>query len=193
MPKARSMKKQFHALRYHGGARNNSVAKAQYLAWRRIQDPPLPERCDNFDCRYFSEPLIWNNAALPLILEHTNGVNTDNSPVKSSPSLSELRLTERGNTWRSKCRSCRQVLWGFRTGEPRRNSPLRAYCRIRSVPTRWWQPRPHESLGSAARPTMTPNPSIERTVKGVLRTLSSASHLIRSASQHTSSDSRRPH
>ena len=80
MSKVRSLKKQFHALRYHGGVRNNSVAKAQYLAWRSVQNPPLPKRCDNPDCRYFSEPLIWNNADLPLILEHVNGVNTDNRP-----------------------------------------------------------------------------------------------------------------
>ena len=76
----KTKKKQFYALRYHGGTRNNGVAKAQYLAWRQQQQPPIPERCDNDKCRFFSEPLSWNGAPLPFILEHTNGVNTDNRP-----------------------------------------------------------------------------------------------------------------
>lgn len=80
MPKLRSQKARFYALRYHGGKRNNGVAKAQYLAWRAAQDPPLPQRCDNPICAYFSEPLIWNGSPLQLILEHANGVNTDNRP-----------------------------------------------------------------------------------------------------------------
>jgi hypothetical protein len=73
--------KQYHALRYHGGKRNNAVAKRQYLAWRAAQVPPLPERCDNPHCRFHSEPLVWNGSTLPLILEHTNGVNSDNRPT----------------------------------------------------------------------------------------------------------------
>src|SRR5690349_7076822 len=68
----------FPALRYHGGKRNNSVVKVQYLKWRQIQSPPLPIRCDNPGCRFHTDPLLWNNSALPLMLEHVNGVNTDN-------------------------------------------------------------------------------------------------------------------
>lgn len=78
MPKMRTLKQQFHALRYHGGERSNAVAKRQYLMWRMAQTPPLPERCDNSNCRFHSEPLLWNHEVLPLILEHINGVNTDN-------------------------------------------------------------------------------------------------------------------
>jgi hypothetical protein len=78
MPKMRSLKQS--ALRYHGGKRNNAVAKRQYLAWRLLQTPALPERCDNSTCRFHTEPLRWNDEVLPLILEHINGVNTDNRP-----------------------------------------------------------------------------------------------------------------
>lgn len=78
MTKHRQKKAQFYALRYHGGKRNNGLAKKQYLAWRSAQQPPVPERCDNPSCYFFSAPLIWNGAPLALILEHTNGVNTDN-------------------------------------------------------------------------------------------------------------------
>lgn len=79
MPKMRSLKL-YHALRYHDGKRNNAVAKRQYLIWRAAQAPPLPARCDNPSCCFHSEPLVWNRSALPLILEHKNGVNTDNRP-----------------------------------------------------------------------------------------------------------------
>ena len=65
-------------LRYHGGKRNNRGVKAQYLRWRAEQDPPLPERCDNPECRFYREARIWNGRRLPLILDHKNGVNTDN-------------------------------------------------------------------------------------------------------------------
>ena len=80
MPKMKARKHQFHALRYHGGNRNNAVARRQYLAWRLVQSPPIPERCDNTNCRFHNEPLVWNDETLPLILEHINGVNTDNRP-----------------------------------------------------------------------------------------------------------------
>ncbi len=73
-------RKQFHALHYHGGNRSNAVAKRQYLVWRASQVPALPARCDNPDCRFHSAPLVWVGSPLPLILEHINGVNTDNRP-----------------------------------------------------------------------------------------------------------------
>lgn len=75
----------FAALRYHNGARNNKTAKKQYLQWRKIQEPPLPDRCDNPDCMFHTGPLEWNGKKLPLILDHKDGVNTDNRP-------SQLRL-----------------------------------------------------------------------------------------------------
>lgn len=80
MSKIRERKAKLSALRYHGGSRNNSVAKAQYIRWREEQDPPIPIRCDNTSCDFHTHPLVWNGQSLPLILEHTNGVNTDNRP-----------------------------------------------------------------------------------------------------------------
>jgi hypothetical protein len=91
--------KQYHALRYHSGKRNNAVAKRQYLAWRAAQVPPLPMRCDNPSCRYYSDPLIWNGSTLPLILEHHNGVNTDNRPTNLRllcPNCDSQNATTRG-------------------------------------------------------------------------------------------------
>ena len=80
MPQQRSRKKIVNALVYRDGERNNSVAKRQYLEWRSAQTPPIPEKCDNTECRFHAEPLVWNKRPLPLIFEHINGVNTDNRP-----------------------------------------------------------------------------------------------------------------
>ena len=68
------------ALRYHSGKRNNTGAKAQYMKWRAQRQPPIPVRCDNPACPFHTQPLVWNGHALPLILDHSNGVNTDNRP-----------------------------------------------------------------------------------------------------------------
>lgn len=65
-------------LRYTGGPRRNSTARAHYLPWRKLQEPPIPERCDNPACQFHNAPLIWNGKALPLVLEHINAVSSDN-------------------------------------------------------------------------------------------------------------------
>lgn len=78
MSKRSRKKTEFSALRYTDGPRTNRTAKAQYLQWRAEQNPPHPIRCDNQNCRFHTEPLIWNGAPLSLILDHRNGVNSDN-------------------------------------------------------------------------------------------------------------------
>jgi hypothetical protein len=65
-------------LRYESGKRKNARARRFYLMWRRAQQPPMPERCDNPACQFHTTQLIWQGRPLPLILEHINGVNTDN-------------------------------------------------------------------------------------------------------------------
>lgn len=67
-------------LRYTHAGRSNATAKRHYLRWREQQNPPMPVRCDEPLCRYHAEPLRWNGESLPLILEHVNGVNSDNRP-----------------------------------------------------------------------------------------------------------------
>ena len=75
-----SKQDRFNSLVYRDGKRRGSNLRKQYEIWRSEQDPPLPKRCDNPECRFHSEPLLWNGNALELILEHRNGVNTDNRP-----------------------------------------------------------------------------------------------------------------
>lgn len=40
----------------------------------------IPMRCDMTDCAFHTQPLIWLGKRLPLILDHINGNNLDNSP-----------------------------------------------------------------------------------------------------------------
>lgn len=79
-PKRRAMRKRsvIEVLRYTGGSRSNSTARNAFRKWRAAQQPPIPDRCDNEKCTFFSAPLMWNEKSLPLILAHKNGVNSDN-------------------------------------------------------------------------------------------------------------------
>lgn len=61
--------------------------------------PPIPDRCDNSGCRFYSKPLEWNGNPLPLILEHINGVNTDNRIINLRflcPNCDSQNTTTRG-------------------------------------------------------------------------------------------------
>jgi hypothetical protein len=40
--------------------------------------PPIPTRCDEPGCFFHQAPLIWNEKAVPLVLDHINGVSGDN-------------------------------------------------------------------------------------------------------------------
>jgi len=65
-------------LRYDGGKRRNATVNRAFTRWRALQDPPIPDRCDNKACCFYTRPLIWNGAKLKPILAHCNGVNSDN-------------------------------------------------------------------------------------------------------------------
>jgi hypothetical protein len=59
------------------GPSRSTVGK-HYLRWRQAQNPPLPVRCDNPACRFYTEPMIWNGKPLKPILDHKDGNNSDN-------------------------------------------------------------------------------------------------------------------
>jgi hypothetical protein len=61
------------------GASQGTIRR-HYYKWRSTQDPPLPERCDNPNCFFSTNPLIWNNEPIKLILDHINGNHSDNRP-----------------------------------------------------------------------------------------------------------------
>jgi len=49
-----------------------------YAEWRRQND--LPDRCDNADCCYHKEPLVWNGEPCKPVLDHISGNAHDNQP-----------------------------------------------------------------------------------------------------------------
>jgi len=67
-------------LRYSRERQPQQTVLRHYLRWRKWQVPPLPIRCDNPECQFHAQPLIWNDRPFKLILDHTCGVNSDNRP-----------------------------------------------------------------------------------------------------------------
>lgn len=67
-------------LRFEKGRTDQAKVGRHYRAWRQIQKPPLPMRCDNPECRFYLEELKWNEQSLKPVLDHINGVNGDSRP-----------------------------------------------------------------------------------------------------------------
>jgi len=80
MPEFKKGKSLRDVLLYRKEGASQSTVRRHYLRWRQEQNPPLSERCDNENCRFHTEPLVWNNKPLKLILDHLNGNNSDNRP-----------------------------------------------------------------------------------------------------------------
>src|SRR5215208_385371 len=59
-------------------SRRGAIVRRCYEDFRRSQGIPI--RCDNEKCMFFEQPLVWNGSPLPLILDHRNGVSTDDRP-----------------------------------------------------------------------------------------------------------------
>lgn len=64
---------------YNSGKSRKTV-KSYFFAWRAEQNPPIPERCDNPECDFYSSPLVWNGKKLKPILDHIDGAHKNNSP-----------------------------------------------------------------------------------------------------------------
>ena len=58
---------------------SRSTVRRHYALWRLQQG--IPVRCDMTSCVFHTQPLIWLDKPLPLILDHINGNNLDNSPI----------------------------------------------------------------------------------------------------------------
>lgn len=86
-------------LRYTENGEHRNTVWRHYLKWRLLQDPPLPIRCDIETCQFNSIPLIWNDVPLKPILDHVNGVNSDNRPKNLRflcPNCDSQQLTRGG-------------------------------------------------------------------------------------------------
>ncbi len=60
-------------LRYTDDGEHAETLLRHYLSQRKE-----PERCDISLCEFFTEPLEWCGQPLNLVLDHINGVNSDN-------------------------------------------------------------------------------------------------------------------
>jgi hypothetical protein len=70
------------------------VETSHSTVWRHyLKQRKEPLRCDNVECRFHTEPLLWNGKPLVPILDHINGVNSDNRPGKPPSLLPELRFS----------------------------------------------------------------------------------------------------
>jgi hypothetical protein len=72
--------KQSNVLRYEKGRKSQTTVRRHFIQWRSEQSPPIPLRCDNPECVFHTQDLIWNGDTLKLVLDHKNGVNGDNRP-----------------------------------------------------------------------------------------------------------------
>lgn len=59
---------------------SRDTVRRHYLKWRQNHIPKLPERCDNSECFFYINSLVWNGKPLKPILDHVNGNNSDNRP-----------------------------------------------------------------------------------------------------------------
>ena len=83
MTSLRSVKKRQHlttdeVLRYRPRAVSRATVRRHYVLWRERHE--IPPRCDVTECQFHTQELRWLGQVLPLILDHINGNNLDNSP-----------------------------------------------------------------------------------------------------------------
>jgi hypothetical protein len=67
-----------HDVLRYGGKRRDSTVRPHYDRYRKENN--LPIRCDNPECTFHTQPLMWNKKPLPVILDHIDGCSNNNSP-----------------------------------------------------------------------------------------------------------------
>ena len=65
-------------LRFSSVKANQSLVRRHYIKYR--QEHGLPDRCDNPNCRFHTDALMWNGVRLRPILDHVDGVSKNNRP-----------------------------------------------------------------------------------------------------------------
>ena len=114
-----------NVLRYTKERAHAGTLRNHYAQWREDQGLPA-ERCDIPECMYYSDPLKWNGDPLKLILDHKNGVNSDNRAENLRflcPNCDAQRAETRGGANR---RQVGKDIGGF--WRLRRGTQLRDYC-----------------------------------------------------------------
>jgi hypothetical protein len=65
-------------LQYSKDPPSRSAVRRYYRGYRA--ENGIPERCDNTACQFHTGPLQWCGKPLPLILDHKDGCENNNSP-----------------------------------------------------------------------------------------------------------------
>ena len=89
MQAGKSTKSWRDVLAYRKVKTSRATIRRYFALYRRERN--IPDRCDNPECRFYAEPLLWNGVALPLILDHKEGNTWDNRPKNAPVSLPKLR------------------------------------------------------------------------------------------------------
>ena len=71
-------KRQSDVLKYTREKKDLGLVRRHYNDWRK--EKGIPYRCDNPNCRFHTEPLVWNDRELLMILDHIDGVNSNDDP-----------------------------------------------------------------------------------------------------------------
>ena len=108
-------------LRYSLNPRSRSVVRRHYARWREEQG--ITRRCEIADCSFQTEPLVWRGIPLPLILDHINGNNRDNSPANLRyicPNC-DSQLATRGGANRGRVQEAKEGMYILGSKDGRRH------------------------------------------------------------------------
>jgi len=78
MTKSAPKRTTLDVLRFSPSKSNRATVRRHYDQYRR--DHGIPRRCHSPSCQFDIQDLQWNGQTLGLVLDHINGVSSDNSP-----------------------------------------------------------------------------------------------------------------
>lgn len=108
-------------LRYSPHAASRSTVRRYYAKWR--QENGRPPVCDLPDCVFHAAALVWKGKPLPLILDHSNGNNLDNSPsnLRYLCPNCDSQLPTRGGSNRGRVQGAEEGKYTLVSKEGKRN------------------------------------------------------------------------
>lgn len=111
-------------LRYRPTPTSRSTVRRHYAMWR--EEKGLPVRCDTPTCPFHTQPLVWAGKPLPIILDHANGNNLDNSPknLRYVCANCDAQLSTRGGANRGRVQEAEEGKFVLMSRDGRRHYHL---------------------------------------------------------------------